>query len=33
MLTGIVCLIVGAFIGWMVPAPAWATRLIDKYKS
>lgn len=27
MVTMIVCLLIGAFIGWNLPQPAWATKL------
>lgn len=31
MIEGLICIVIGAFIGWMVPRPVWADRLIHKY--
>jgi hypothetical protein len=31
MITGLFCLVLGAFVGWMVPRPAWADKIIKKY--
>lgn len=32
MLNLFIGLVIGAFIGWVIPAPGWATRLITKAK-
>lgn len=33
MLNFLVGVVVGAFVGWVIPAPAWAIQLIDKYRN
>lgn len=33
MITDLFFLVLGAFIGWVVPAPKWAIRVIDKVKT
>lgn len=33
MITGVVGLIVGAFIGWLIPEPQWAKNIVAKIKA
>jgi polyferredoxin len=33
MLSSIIFLAIGAFIGWSFPQPAWAAALEEKFKS